>query len=385
MGKGYKIAIETLNEGRIAIGGQMTGLAQGALNHALAYAKQRKQFGKAIAEYQAIQLQLAEMATELEAARLLVYNAARLREAGRPFLKEAAMAKYFSSTVAETIASRAVEILGGVGFTKDYPVEKCIATPKSGESTRAPATCSESPLPSSCSDDYNLLDEARTPVTARVPVGAAEQADESGGTYGEGAGRIPREVHHDEGQRVRDPCGSRLGSAGGGPLLQPGEERLLRRLGVSSSASRLRCAVWACMRNPAIQAKWQKVPMKDEKVIKSNLLGWVGFAAFGADSRTTQIYISLKDNKDLDRQGFPPFGEVSRGIGGMARIYGGYSDKPAEPSILKGGAAYLKRNFPLMDYVVGPSSSEQACAAGRLEGGLPDSLFDEAAARLASS
>jgi peptidyl-prolyl cis-trans isomerase A (cyclophilin A) len=104
--------------------------------------------------------------------------------------------------------------------------------------------------------------------------------------------------------------------------------------------------------NPAIQAKWQKVPMKDEKVIKSNLLGWVGFAAFGADSRTTQIYISLKDNKDLDRQGFPPFGEVSRGIGGMARIYGGYSDKPAEPSILKGGAAYLKRNFPLMDYVV---------------------------------
>jgi len=132
VGKGYKIAIETLNEGRIAIGGQMTGLAQGALNHALAYAKQRKQFGKAIAEYQAIQLQLAEMATELEAARLLVYNAARLREAGRPFLKEAAMAKYFSSTVAETIASRAVEILGGVGFTKDYPVEKLYRDAKIG-------------------------------------------------------------------------------------------------------------------------------------------------------------------------------------------------------------------------------------------------------------
>ena len=132
VGKGYKIAIETLNEGRIAIGGQMTGLAQGAFNHALAYAKQRKQFGKAIAEYQAIQLQLAEMATELEAARLLVYNAARLREAGKPFLTEAAMAKYFSSIIAETIASRAVEIFGGVGFTKDYPVEKLYRDAKIG-------------------------------------------------------------------------------------------------------------------------------------------------------------------------------------------------------------------------------------------------------------
>ncbi len=106
----------------------MNGLAQGALNHALAYAKQRKQFGKAIAEYQAIQLQLAEMATELEASRLLVYNAARLREAGLPFVTEAAMAKYFSSIIAETIASRAVEILGGVGFTKDYPVGSSIVT-----------------------------------------------------------------------------------------------------------------------------------------------------------------------------------------------------------------------------------------------------------------
>ncbi len=132
IGKGYKIAIETLNEGRIAIGGQMTGLAQGAFNHALAYSKQRKQFGKAIAEYQAVQLQLAEMATDLEAARLLVYNAARLREAGLPFLTEAAMAKYFSSIVAETIASRAVEILGGVGFTKDYPVEKLYRDAKIG-------------------------------------------------------------------------------------------------------------------------------------------------------------------------------------------------------------------------------------------------------------
>lgn len=132
VGKGYKIAIETLNEGRIAIGGQMTGLAQGALNHALAYAKERKQFGKAIGEHQAIQLQLAEMATDVEASRLLVYNAARLREAGRPFLTEAAMAKYFSSITAENVASRAVEIFGGVGFTKDYPVEKLYRDAKIG-------------------------------------------------------------------------------------------------------------------------------------------------------------------------------------------------------------------------------------------------------------
>ncbi|MFN7925213.1 MAG: acyl-CoA dehydrogenase [Bryobacteraceae bacterium] len=131
-GKGYKIAIETLNEGRIAIGGQMIGLARGALDHSIAYAKQRKQFGKAIAEFQAIQLQIAEMATDLEAARLLVYNAARLREAGKPFLTEAAMAKYWSSTVAETIASRAIEIFGGVGFTKDYPVEKLYRDAKIG-------------------------------------------------------------------------------------------------------------------------------------------------------------------------------------------------------------------------------------------------------------
>ncbi len=131
-GKGYKIAIETLNEGRIAIGGQMIGLARGALGHALAYAKQRKQFGRPIADFQAVQLDLASMATDLEAARLLVYNAARLRESGQPFLTEAAMAKYFSSRIAEEVASRAVEIFGGVGFTKDYPVEKLYRDAKIG-------------------------------------------------------------------------------------------------------------------------------------------------------------------------------------------------------------------------------------------------------------
>jgi butyryl-CoA dehydrogenase/short/branched chain acyl-CoA dehydrogenase len=131
-GKGYKIAIETLNEGRIAIGGQMIGLARAALDHAIAYASQRKQFGKPIADFQAVQLELAEMATDVEAARLLVYNAARLREAGLPFLKEAAMAKYHSSVIAERVASRAVEIFGGVGFTKDYPVEKLYRDAKIG-------------------------------------------------------------------------------------------------------------------------------------------------------------------------------------------------------------------------------------------------------------
>jgi len=130
--KGYKIAIETLNEGRIGIGAQMTGLAQGALDHALAYAKQRKQFGKAIAEFQGVQFELAEMATDIEAARLLVYNAARLRDDGSPYLTEAAMAKLFASQIAERTASRAVEILGGVGFTKDYPVEKLYRDAKIG-------------------------------------------------------------------------------------------------------------------------------------------------------------------------------------------------------------------------------------------------------------
>jgi short/branched chain acyl-CoA dehydrogenase len=132
LGAGYKIAIETLNEGRIAIGAQMVGLTQGALDHSIAYAKQRRQFGKPIADFQGVQFDLAQMATELEAARLLVYNAARLRDAGMPFLTEAAMAKYFASQVAESTASRAVEIFGGVGFTKDYPVEKLYRDAKIG-------------------------------------------------------------------------------------------------------------------------------------------------------------------------------------------------------------------------------------------------------------
>ena len=132
VGKGYKIAIETLNEGRIGIGAQMTGLAAGALQHAIAYAKQRKQFGKAISEFQGVQFELARMATDVETARLLVYNAARLRESGEPFLTQAAMAKYYSSQIAETVASRAVEVLGGVGFTKDYPVEKLYRDSKIG-------------------------------------------------------------------------------------------------------------------------------------------------------------------------------------------------------------------------------------------------------------
>ncbi|MEA2491604.1 MAG: short-chain 2-methylacyl-CoA dehydrogenase [Acidobacteriota bacterium] len=124
VGKGYKIAIETLNEGRIGIGAQMIGVARGALEHAIAYSKERKQFGKPIAEFQGIQFQIAQAATELEAARLLVYNAARLKDAGKPFVKEAAMAKLYSSQVAERITSVAVEIFGGNGYTKEYPVEK---------------------------------------------------------------------------------------------------------------------------------------------------------------------------------------------------------------------------------------------------------------------
>jgi short-chain 2-methylacyl-CoA dehydrogenase len=131
-GKGYKIAIETLNEGRIGIGAQMLGLARAALEHAMSYAKQRKQFGKPIADFQGIQFEIAEMATMVETTRLLVYNAARLRDAGLPFLTEAAMAKYHSSQVAETVASKAVEIFGGVGFTKDYPVEKLYRDAKIG-------------------------------------------------------------------------------------------------------------------------------------------------------------------------------------------------------------------------------------------------------------
>ncbi len=132
VGKGYKIAIETLNEGRIAIGAQMIGLARGALDHAVAYAKERKQFGKAIGEFQGVQFELAKMAVELEAARLLVYNAARLRDAGMPFVTEAAMAKYYSSEIAEKVASKAIEVFGGVGITKDYPVEKLYRDAKIG-------------------------------------------------------------------------------------------------------------------------------------------------------------------------------------------------------------------------------------------------------------
>jgi len=123
-GKGYKIAIETLNEGRIGIGAQMLGVAQGAWECAAKYAQERKQFGKAISEFQGIQFQLAQMATEIEAARCMVYNAARMKDAGMNFVKEAAMVKLFSSQVAERVTSLAIEIYGGYGFTKDYPVEK---------------------------------------------------------------------------------------------------------------------------------------------------------------------------------------------------------------------------------------------------------------------
>src|SRR6478752_810817 len=124
VGKGYKIAIETLNEGRIGIGAQMIGLARGAWEYAAKYAQERKQFGKPISDYQGIQFQIAQMATEIEAARLMVYNAARLKDAGVPFVKEAAMTKLFCSQVAERVTSLAIEIYGGYGFTKDYPVEK---------------------------------------------------------------------------------------------------------------------------------------------------------------------------------------------------------------------------------------------------------------------
>jgi alkylation response protein AidB-like acyl-CoA dehydrogenase len=132
-GKGYKIAIETLNEGRIGIGAQMLGLAEGAWSHAVGYAKERRQFGKPIADFQAIQFQIAEMATQIEAARLMVYNAARLKDAGRPFVREAAMAKLFASQVAESVASQCVEIFGGNGFVHDYPAEKYYRDAKIGK------------------------------------------------------------------------------------------------------------------------------------------------------------------------------------------------------------------------------------------------------------
>jgi len=132
-GKGYKVAIETLNEGRIGIGAQMVGLAQGALDHAVHYVKERTQFGKAVAEFQGVQFEIARAAADVEAARLLVYNAARLRETGQPFVTEAAICKLFTSEVAERVASLAVNLFGGYGFVKDYPVEKLYRDAKIGQ------------------------------------------------------------------------------------------------------------------------------------------------------------------------------------------------------------------------------------------------------------
>jgi butyryl-CoA dehydrogenase/short/branched chain acyl-CoA dehydrogenase len=133
IGQGYKVAIETLNEGRIGIGAQMVGVATGAWLAAVAYAKERKQFGKTISEFQAVQHDLARMAIDIESARLMVYNAARLREAGQQFLKEGAMAKYYSSQVAERVTSLALEVFGGYGFTKDFPAEKFFRDSKIGK------------------------------------------------------------------------------------------------------------------------------------------------------------------------------------------------------------------------------------------------------------
>jgi len=133
VGKGYKVAIETLNEGRIGIGAQMVGLAQGALDHTVKYVKERRQFGKAIGDFQAVQHQIARMAIDLETARLLVYNAARLRDAGLPFLQEAAMCKIVSSEAAERVTSMAINLYGGYGFVKDYPVEKLYRDAKIGQ------------------------------------------------------------------------------------------------------------------------------------------------------------------------------------------------------------------------------------------------------------
>ena len=133
VGKGYKIAIETLNEGRIGIGAQMAGVARGAWEYAARYAQERKQFGKSISDFQGIQFQLAQMATEIEAARMMVYNSARMKDAGMNFVKEAAMTKLFCSQVAERVTSLAVEIYGGYGFTKDYPVEKYFRDSKIGK------------------------------------------------------------------------------------------------------------------------------------------------------------------------------------------------------------------------------------------------------------
>ena len=133
VGNGYKVAIETLNEGRIGIGAQMVGVAQGALDDALSYTAERQQFGKPIGAFQSVQFELAQMATETEAARLMVYNAARLKDAGESFVKQAAMAKFLSSEVAERVTSLAVELLGGVGYTREYPVEKRYRDAKIGK------------------------------------------------------------------------------------------------------------------------------------------------------------------------------------------------------------------------------------------------------------
>jgi alkylation response protein AidB-like acyl-CoA dehydrogenase len=133
VGKGYKVAIETLNEGRIGIGAQMLGVARGAWEHAVEYAQERKQFGRRIADFQAIQFQIAQMATEIEATRMMVYNAARMKDAGMEFVKEAAMVKLFASQVAERVTSLCVEIYGGYGFTKDYPAEKYFRDSKIGK------------------------------------------------------------------------------------------------------------------------------------------------------------------------------------------------------------------------------------------------------------
>ena len=132
VGCGYKTAIETLNEGRIGIGAQMLGLAQGALDHTVRYVKEREQFGRAIGSFQGVQFQLAEMVTEIEAARLLVYNAARLKDAGQPFLTQAAMAKLYASEMAQRVASMCIDLHGGYGFTKEYPVEKLYRDAKVG-------------------------------------------------------------------------------------------------------------------------------------------------------------------------------------------------------------------------------------------------------------
>jgi len=133
VGKGYKIAIETLNEGRIGIGAQMVGVAQGALDHGLKYSQERVQFGKPIADFQAVQFLLAELATETEASRLLTYNAARRKDAGQDFIKEAAMAKLFSARAAEHVTSKVIEVYGGYGFSRDYPVEKYFRDQKVGQ------------------------------------------------------------------------------------------------------------------------------------------------------------------------------------------------------------------------------------------------------------